>query len=138
MGRLPIGGSAMTAAERQRKRREVIAMRHMEKKEAIERELERCARATPMRRPTYTELGRAVGMPPMGPWEPVLDAIAKDAEDAGRPDLTFLVRNARTGYPSRVCRTTRRNLLRWHKERARAEMQRIIEAYNPTTPNPLA
>jgi len=100
-------------------------------------ELQRCARATPLERPTYTELGRVVEIPPMGPWEPVLDAIAKECEDAGRPDITFLVQNARTGYPSRVSRTTRRNLLPSQKERAREELQRIIDMYNRGAPNPL-
>jgi hypothetical protein len=124
----------MTSAQRQKRRRETI---YLDRKAAIITELERCARSVPLRRPTYTELGAVVGIPPMGPWEPVMDAIAKDFEDAGEPDPTFLVQNKATGYPSRVSRTTRRNLLPTQKARAREELQRLIDKYNPGAPNPL-
>ena len=111
-------------------------MRYIEKKGLIERELERCARASPIEHPTYTELGKRVGIPARGPWQPVLDAIADEADREKRPDLTFLVRNARTGYPSRIGRLTKRNPEAWQKERARVKVQEIIDKYNPGRPNP--
>jgi hypothetical protein len=76
--------------------------RYMEKRGLIERELLRCATAKPMERPTYTELGQRVGIPTRGPWQSVLDAISNDADKANEPDLTFLIRNANTDYPSRM------------------------------------
>jgi hypothetical protein len=81
-------------------------------------------------------LGKEVGIPPLGPWQPVLDSIAEEAEYAKRPDLTFLVRNARTNYPRRIGRVTKRNPEPWQRERARDEMQKIIDKYNPGQPNP--
>jgi len=111
--------------------------RYMDRKQLIKAELERCANAKPeIRRPTYTELGNAVGIPPLGPWQPVLDSIAKDAEDANEPDLTFLPRNARTGFPSRIGRTTKRNPEPWQRKKAHDEMQKIIDKYNPGQRNP--
>jgi hypothetical protein len=116
---------------------EVEMQKYMEKRGLIERELLRCATAKPMERPTYTELGQRVGIPTRGPWQPVLDAIANDADKANEPDLTFLIRNARTGYPSRIGRVTKKNPLPWQKERARDKIQEIIDKYNPETPNPI-
>jgi len=111
-------------------------MRYLEKKGFIERELERCARASLMEYPTYSELGRRVGIPTQGPWQPVLDAIADEADKEKRPDLTFLIRNASTGYPSRIGRVTKRNPEPWQKARAREKVQEIIDKYNPGKPNP--
>jgi hypothetical protein len=111
-------------------------MRYMHKKNLIKAKLERCATEKPIKRPTYTELGQAVGMPPQGPWQPVLDSLARDAESAKEPDLTFLPKNARTGYPSRIGRTTKRNPQPWQRDKARTEMQRIIDKYNPGQANP--
>jgi hypothetical protein len=110
--------------------------RFMEKRGLIERELLRCATVKPMERPTYTELGQRVGIPTRGPWQPVLDAIANDADKGNEPDLTFLIRNAKTDYPSRIGRVTKKNPLPWQKERARDKIQEIIDKYNPGTPNP--
>jgi hypothetical protein len=110
--------------------------RYMEKRGLIERELLRCATAKPMERPTYTEFGARVGIPPQGPWQPVLDAIADAADKAGQPDVTFLIRNARTGYPSRIGRVTKRNPDPKMKKRARDKMQEIIDKYNRGTVNP--
>ena len=109
---------------------------YIHKKGVIERELERCANTKPITQPTYTQLGSVVGIPPQGPWEPVLDSIARDFERTKEPDLTFLPQNKRTGYPSRVGRTTRKNLEPWQRQKAHDEMQRIINKYNPGQRNP--
>jgi hypothetical protein len=115
-----------------------MPIRYIEKRGLIEREFAKCARAKPMERPTYTQFGERVGIPPQGPWQPVLDAIDNDADKAGRPDLTFLITNARTGYPSRIARKTTKQPTPEQKERARKKMQEIIDEYNPGTPNPFA
>src|SRR5258707_14870801 len=111
--------------------------RYMDRKQLIKAELESCANAKPeIRRPSYTELGNVVGIPPQGPWKPVLDSIAKHFEDADDPDLTFLPRNVRTGFPSRIGRTTRSNPAPWQRKKAHDGMQRIIDKYNPGQSNP--
>jgi hypothetical protein len=110
----------------------------MEKREVIEKELERCARSVPMERPTYTELGLKVGIPKQGPWQPVLDAIANDADATGEPDLTFLIRNAVTGCPRRISRLTTIKPTPEQRQHAQRKMQEIIDKYNPGASNPLA
>jgi hypothetical protein len=105
-------------------------------KELIRRELLSCATAKPMERPTYSEFGQRVGIPPQGPWKTVLDSIADDEDDAKRPDVTFLIKNKKTGYPSRIGRVTKRNPDSKQRVHARKKMQKIIDTYNPGTPNP--
>jgi hypothetical protein len=95
---------------------------YIHKRELIERELERCGAELRIR--------TLVGIPPRGPWQPVLDAIANDADKAKQPDLTFLIRNARTNYPSRIGRRTTKQPTDDQK------MQEIID--NPGTPNPFS
>jgi hypothetical protein len=65
-----------------------------------------------------------------------LDSIANDADKAGDPDLTFLVRNAQTGYPSRIGRVTRRQPTDDQKRLARKKIQEIRDKYNSRTQNP--
>jgi hypothetical protein len=108
---------------------------YLEKKELIRNELLRCARAIPMQRPTYTELGKAVGIPKQGPWQTVLDAIAKEELSACRPDITFLIQNSE-GFPSRIMFKTRKKPDAQQKSYAVHRMQDIINAYNAAEPNP--
>lgn len=51
---------------------------------------------------SYTLLGRVVAMPKQGPWNGVLDHVSGEELAAGRPDITHLVINMRTGISSRV------------------------------------
>ncbi|TPJ70729.1 hypothetical protein [Mesorhizobium sp. B2-6-2] len=69
--------------------------RYMDRKEAIRAVLKYCA----IQRQTvrYGVLGKAVGIPAQGPWQPVLDEIAKEEN----PDITFLVVN-KDGLSSRI------------------------------------
>jgi hypothetical protein len=50
----------------------------------------------------YGELGEEVGIPPRGPWKPILDEIAREETARGRPDITFLVINKQTGLPGQI------------------------------------
>jgi hypothetical protein len=111
-------------------------MRCLGKKNLVRRELLRCATAKPMEFPAYTEFGRRVGIPPQGPWEPVLDAIADEEDALAEPDITFVIRSKTTGYPSRVGRVTKKKLDPAQKALARKKVQEVIDKYNPGTPNP--
>ena len=51
---------------------------------------------------TYLQLGMAVGIPTRGPWKPILDRLSLQETNAGRPDVTFMVVRARTGYPGQI------------------------------------
>jgi hypothetical protein len=46
----------------------------------------------------YRELGIAVGRGQQGPWTTILDEISLEPG----PDITFLVLNGKTGWPSRI------------------------------------
>jgi hypothetical protein len=109
---------------------------HLEKKELVRSELLKCATAKPMQFPAYSEFGPRVGIPTQGPWKPVLDAIADACDAAGEPDITFVIKNKTTGYPSRVGRVTRRNLTPDQKRFARGKVQEVIDKFNPGTRNP--
>ena len=50
----------------------------------------------------YGVLGAKIGIPARGPWKAVLDELGRDEVAAGRPDITYLVVNARTGLPGQI------------------------------------
>jgi hypothetical protein len=111
-------------------------MPYLHKKDLIRNELLKCARASPMEFPTCTIFGRRVGIPAQGPWESVLDQISREQTSRGQSDITFLIINKTTGYPSRVGFVTRRKLTPGQKQHAHREVQKVIDQYNPGTPNP--
>jgi hypothetical protein len=86
--------------------------------------------------PNYKEFGARVGIPAQGPCEAVLDQISREETSQGRPDITFVLINKRTGYPSRVGFVTRKTLTPQQKAHAHAEVQKVINKYSPATPNP--
>lgn len=51
---------------------------------------------------TYAELSRAVGIPDMGYWKPVLDEISREETSKGLPDIAFLVVSRERGLPSQI------------------------------------
>ena len=51
---------------------------------------------------TYGKMARRLGIAAQGPWKPVLDMLAHKEIDAGRPDLTFLLVNKKTGISGYV------------------------------------
>jgi hypothetical protein len=73
---------------------------YSDRKPAIRSELLRRARKRQLI--TYGQLGDAVGIPSRGPWKPVLDEIGLEETAEGRPDITYLVVNARTRLPSQI------------------------------------
>lgn len=75
-------------------------VRYGDKKQAVKDELLRFARKGATT--TYGELGRSVGIPPQGPWKPLLDEISQEETVNGRPDITFLVLNKGTGFPGQI------------------------------------
>jgi hypothetical protein len=103
-----------------------MRMRYLDKRELVRAEFLKCATAAPMQFPTYSEFGPRVGIPTQGPWQPVLDAIADEEDAKKEPDITFVIRNKTTGYPSRVGRTTRKTLEPWQKQLAREKVQAVI------------
>jgi hypothetical protein len=83
---------------------------------------------------TYGQLGKIVSIPTRGPWKPILDLIAD--EDAPEPDLTYLVVNKKTGYPSQIGRLPAKPPSASQKKRAVEEAQRLIVKYNRNARNP--
>jgi hypothetical protein len=52
--------------------------------------------------PFYSELAAKIGMSPQGLWTPILDAISRYETGAGRSDITFVLRNKRTGLSGQI------------------------------------
>ncbi len=73
---------------------------YADRKPAIFAELVKRARARETI--SYRELGDIGGVPPQGPWKPVLDDIGREETEAGRPDITYLVVSRGTGYPAQI------------------------------------
>jgi hypothetical protein len=72
-----------------------------------------------------------------GPGKAVLDEISRDETRAGRPDVTFVLRSKTTGYPSQIAFESVSRPTDQQKATARAEAQRVIDAYGPPrTKNP--
>ena len=67
-------------------------------KESLRETLVEFARAK--KRISYVELARKLGRDAQGPW-PELDALSAAEIEAGRPDLTLIVIQRETGYPTR-------------------------------------
>jgi hypothetical protein len=73
---------------------------YLDRKGAIIATLTQCARQR--RTIYYGELGQRVDVPARGPWKAILDDIARDETSEGRPDITFLVINRKTGFPGQI------------------------------------
>ncbi len=104
----------------------VRKIRHLDKKEAIRQELLRCARAGETI--FYSELGNRVGIPPQGPWKPILDVISRETA-AGDPDITFLVINKQTGLPGQIGFEPAKTPTLEQGRQAERELQRIFDYY---------
>jgi hypothetical protein len=109
---------------------------HIGKQSLIRSELMKCATASPMQFPTYSTFAPRVGMPVRGPWKGVLDAISRAETRQGLPDITFVLVNQRTGYPSQIGFTGSKKPTPQQIAHARSEVQNVINRYNPGTPNP--
>ncbi len=109
---------------------------HSDKKDLIRSELLKCATATPMQFPTFRAFAARVGMPIQGPWKPILDVVSAEERNQGLPDITFLLLNRHTRYPMQIGPVRSNDLTPEQRERARREVQKIIDRYNPGAPNP--
>jgi hypothetical protein len=109
---------------------------HGDKKDLIRSELLKCATATPMQFPTFRAFAARVGMPIQGPWKPILDVISVEETDQGKPDITFLLLNRHTRYPMQIGLVHSNDPTPQQRELARRQVQKIIDRYNPGTPNP--
>ncbi|WP_316980028.1 hypothetical protein [Shumkonia mesophila] len=106
------------------------AVRYLDKEALIRAELMKCARAGET--PSYREFGARVGIPPQGPWKPVLDKISREQTGQGLPDITFLLINKTTGYPGQIGFLRARKPTPEQKELARLKLQEVFEAFCPT------
>src|ERR1700732_2047343 len=113
-----------------------MAISYIDKKDVIRAELMKLATARPIRLLTYGEFGERVGIPPRGRWKGILDLIAREEMAAGRPDITFLLKTRRTGYPSQIGFAKAVPPSESQKQAARAEFQKIAARYSPGSPNP--
>jgi hypothetical protein len=109
---------------------------HSEKKDLIRSELLKCATSTPMQFPTFRAFAARVGMPIQGPWRPILDVISAEETNQGLPDITFLLLHRHTRYPMQVGAVRGNDPTPEQRKRARREVQKIIEKYNPGASNP--
>ena len=57
-------------------------------------------RASEGRTILYSELGSLVGIPPTGPWKPVLDEISREETGKRLPEITYLVLSKKTKLPA--------------------------------------
>jgi hypothetical protein len=86
--------------------------------------------------PTYGDFGPRVGIPARGPWKKVLDLISAEEVKRGLPDVTFLLLNKTTGYPDKIGFVEAKPPSAAQRAKARTEVQKIIDKYNPGFPNP--
>ena len=108
---------------------------YLSKKALIRSELLKCATATPMEFPSYGTFGPRVGMPARGPWKKILDLISEEDTKQGLPDVTFLLINKGTGYPGQIGFVNAKPPSAAQMAKARVEVQKIIDKYNPGTVN---
>jgi hypothetical protein len=77
------------------------------------------------------------GFGPRGPRKEVLDLISRKERRLRRPDITYILRNRRWGYPSQIEFQDARPPKPWQIARARTHARRIIRMYAPVgTVNP--
>jgi hypothetical protein len=51
---------------------------------------------------TYSRSAEVLGINPRGPWKPVLDELSRREAGTDRPDITFVLINARTRFPGQI------------------------------------
>lgn len=106
-------------------------IRYLDKKDLIRNELLKCARAGEM--PFYKEFGERVGIPPQGPWKPILDLISDEQTKMGCSDITFLLRKKETGLPGQIGFVQAKNPTPDQRKKAKIELQKVFNQYCPGT-----
>src|SRR5438874_4852073 len=86
----------------------------------------------------YGLLGTAVGKHPRWPqWKRVLDEISYAEARQQMPDITFLVLNAKTGWPSQIgFESTDNKPTPEQEQKARTELDKVFRHYCPSKPTP--
>jgi hypothetical protein len=86
----------------------------------------------------YQLLGAAVGKHKQWPlWKRVLDEISDDETRKEMPDITFLVLNAGTGWPSQIgFESTDSKPTPEEQQKARLELDKVFRRYCPNKPTP--
>ncbi|RWM10439.1 hypothetical protein [Mesorhizobium sp.] len=105
-----------------------MTIRFLDRKEEIRAALLRAVRnrAFPQ---TYEQFGETIGIWRMRGTKQVLDVIAKEELDQGRPDITFILVSATSGYPSQIDGFPARRPSASQRASAKSMMGRIIEYY---------
>jgi hypothetical protein len=106
-------------------------------KKRVYAELIRLARAGEIT--YYGTLGAAVGKHPRWPlWTQVLDGISDDELAKGNPDITDLILNTKTGWPSRISRQfTNGKPSPQQKQKAQLGLDAVFSRYCPGKPVPV-
>lgn len=90
----------------------------------------------------FAKVGRfpyygSCGFGARGPRKKVLDLISRGETRKHRPDITYVLRNRKWGYPSQIGFMPAKPPSKRQKARAKLEANRIIRAYAPAgTKNP--
>lgn len=111
-------------------------VRNIEKLALVRAEIMKAVKATPIRKITYGNLGALTQTGPRGPGKPLLDHIADEELQAGRPDITVIVVRSDTRYPGQIDRKATRYPTSDDKRRAYEKMQAVIDKHNPKAANP--
>jgi len=104
-------------------------IRYLDRKDKIRNELLKLARAG--KTCFYGEFGLRVDIPAQGPWKPVLDVISKEETAAGRPDITFLLINKRTGLPGQIGFKRAQKPTPDQRKLAHDKLQEVFDHYCP-------
>ena len=106
-------------------------------KHRVHAELMRLARAGQIT--YYSALGAAVGKHARWPlWTDVLDGISDDELAKHNPDITDLVLNAKTGWPSRISRQfTKGKPTPQQKQKAQSGLNAVFAHYCPGKQAPI-
>jgi hypothetical protein len=106
----------------------------------LKKALEQCVAGGRCQFMTYGQFGTRFGFGPRGPRKEELDAVARDFTNSDHlPDLTFLLRNKTSGYPSQIgFRSAKPKPDAQQIAQAIAEAQKIIDMFCPGTRNPYA
>lgn len=109
--------------------------RYLERKDEIKAALIAAAEDGPPF-PSYEDFGRPLRLGNMRGSKDVLDWIAIEEEEDGRPDITYVLHNRATKYPSYIDGRPANPPSAEQKRKARDVMAEIIKRYCPGAANP--
>lgn len=109
-------------------------IRYLDRKDRIISELLKVAREGTMI--SYKDFGPRVGIPPQGPWRPVLDVISREQTARGLPDITFLLKNQRTRLPGQIGFMNAAKPTPRQRELAKQKLREVFDTYCPSAEVP--